>query len=137
MPNLNPSGSEPATPNPVLIVEDNPDGREALVELLSLWNFDVRAAEDGREGLEMALQEPPAVAIIDIGLPKMDGYEVARRLRQGLNGHAPHLIALTGYGRPEDRKRALEAGFDLHLVKPVQPTKLHDILLEGNSSSMR
>lgn len=114
----------------VLVVEDNDDGREALVALLKVWGFDVQAAEDGRQGLERALADPPPVIILDIGLPKLDGYEVARRLRQTCNGSTPRLIALTGYGQPEDRRRALEAGFDLHLVKPVQPSRLRRILLE-------
>lgn len=115
----------------VLVVEDNEDGREALVALLKVWGFEVQAARDGRQGLETALADPPPIVILDIGLPELDGYEVARRLRQACNGHTPRLIALTGYGQPEDRRRALEAGFDLHLVKPVRPTELRKILLDG------
>lgn len=113
----------------ILVVEDNPDGREALEALLKLWNFDVQTAGDGRRGLEIALEDPPPVAILDIGLPDLDGYEIARRWRQSSNGSS-RLIALTGYGRPEDRRRALEAGFDLHLVKPIRPADLRKILLE-------
>lgn len=112
----------------VLLVEDNVDGREALEALLSFWDFEVMTAEDGMQALELAQSEAPEVAILDIGLPKLDGYEVARRLRTAMNGHGPRLIALTGYGQPEDRHRALEAGFDLHLVKPVNPAELHRIL---------
>lgn len=112
----------------VLLVEDNVDGREALEALLSFWDFEVMTAEDGMQALELAQSEAPEVAILDIGLPKLDGYEVARRLRRTMNGHGPRLIALTGYGQPEDRDRALEAGFDLHLVKPVNPVELHRIL---------
>lgn len=121
--------SKQSTKKRILVVEDNPDGREALEALLKLWNFDVQTAGDGRRGLEIALEDPPPVAILDIGLPELDGYEIARRWRQSSNGSS-RLIALTGYGRPEDRRRALEAGFDQHLVKPIKPADLRKILLE-------
>lgn len=115
-------------PRSVLIVEDNLDGREALRELLELWGYDVEVAETGPQALEAALVNPPAVALIDIGLPGLDGYEVARRLRSRLGRASVRLIAMSGYGQPEDRQRSLEAGFDLHLVKPVAPEKLRDLL---------
>jgi CheY-like chemotaxis protein len=111
----------------VLIIEDHPDGREALRRLLRLWGHEVEAAEDGLHGVEKALEWRPDAAVVDIGLPLLDGYEVARRLRRELDDHI-YLVALTGYGQPEDRKRALQAGFDVHLVKPVDPEQLKGLL---------
>jgi two-component system, sensor histidine kinase len=111
----------------VLLIEDNTDAREALRVLLELDGYDVAAAGDGPEGLDIARGKTPAVALIDIGLPGIDGYEVARRLRQ-LPGPRPFLVALTGYSDPEDRRRAEEAGFDAHVVKPVDPDELTRLL---------
>ena len=102
----------------ILLVEDQPDARRALQRLLQLWGHTVEAAEDGVIGLERALAFNPDTALIDVGLPGLDGYELARRLRAQL-GSGVRLVALTGYGQPEDRERAYAAGFDLHLVKPV------------------
>jgi signal transduction histidine kinase len=113
----------------VLVVEDNADARAALCELLEIGGHRVRAAADGPSGLAAALAAPPEIALIDVGLPGIDGYEVARRIRTALNGAArPLLIALTGYGAPEDRQRALAAGFDRHLVKPVDWSMLSALL---------
>jgi len=113
----------------VLIVEDNADARAALCELLEIAGHRVRAESDGPSGLAAALAAPPEVALIDVGLPGIDGYEVARRIRAAGNGGSrPLLIALTGYGAPEDRQRALDAGFDRHLVKPVDWPTLATIL---------
>jgi signal transduction histidine kinase/CheY-like chemotaxis protein len=114
----------------VLIVEDNLDGRESLRELLELWGHRVVAAESGAEGLDKALSEPPGAALIDIGLPDIDGNELARRIRAVLEPERIALIAMTGYGQPEDRRRALEAGFDTYLVKPVDPGDLDRLLAE-------
>jgi CheY-like chemotaxis protein len=111
----------------VLIIEDHDDAREALRALLELEGHRVDAAASGPHGLEMARQHPPDVALVDIGLPEVDGYEVARRLR-ALGPGCPYLIALTGYGQPEDIKRAREAGFDSHLLKPVDPDALAKVL---------
>ena len=102
----------------VLIVEDDPDNRKMLRDLLELSGHQVEVAEDGVGGVEGAKAMQPDVAVVDIGLPGMDGYEVARRIRRDLGG-AIRLIALTGYGQPEDRRRAAAAGFDAYLVKPV------------------
>lgn len=115
----------------VLIIEDNPDGRESLGELLRVWNYRVVTAQDGREGLAKALALRPRVALIDIGLPEIDGNEVARRIRAALNGRSTmSLIAMTGYGRPQDRHRAMAAGFDRFLVKPLAPGPLQELLEE-------
>ena len=115
-------------PRRVLIVEDHPDGREFLATLLRLWGYEVEVAGTGPDGLSKALGWRPHVALLDIGLPGMDGYELARRLREALDGRV-RLVAVTAYARPEDRDRALRAGFDVHLTKPVEPAELR-LLLE-------
>jgi signal transduction histidine kinase/ActR/RegA family two-component response regulator len=111
------------SPRRVLIVEDNEDAREMLRRLLELAGHDVRAAVDGPSGVTAALALVPDVALIDLGLPGLDGYEVARRIRASV-GAAIRLVALTGYGQQEDRARACDAGFDAHLVKPVDVAQL-------------
>jgi CheY-like chemotaxis protein len=111
----------------VLVIEDNADARDALRALLELDGHVVEAAADGLEGLDLARTKAPTVALVDIGLPGVDGYEVARRMRL-LPGPPPVMIALTGYSEPEDRQRAKDAGFDAHLVKPVDPDDLSRLL---------
>jgi CheY-like chemotaxis protein len=101
----------------ILIVEDNADARESLRIILESAGHEILEAGNGETGVEYALKLDPSVALIDIGLPDIDGCEVARRIRAIKNGI--RLIALTGYGREEDRKRSRQAGFDAHLVKPV------------------
>ncbi|MES3020078.1 MAG: ATP-binding protein [Pseudomonadota bacterium] len=103
----------------VLLVEDNEDVREMMTVMLRARQYEVVAAVDGYEGLRLAAAAAPDVALVDIGLPGIDGYEVARRLRADPATAATRLIALTGYGLEGDQRRALEAGFDAHLVKPV------------------
>jgi CheY-like chemotaxis protein len=114
----------------VLIVEDNGDGRETLRLLLELVGHDVRVAADGVDGVQQALTWHPDVAIVDLGLPRLSGYEVARRLRRDL-ADGVFLITQTGYCRPEDRREALAAGFDVHLSKPADPSTLIDLLEAG------
>jgi CheY-like chemotaxis protein len=111
----------------VLVIEDNADGRETLRVLLGLLGHRVETAADGESGIEQAVAERPDVALVDIGLPDIDGFEVARRLRQRL-GAELRLVAMTGYGQPEDRARAEAAGFDDFLVKPVDPEQLSRLL---------
>lgn len=111
----------------VLIVEDNHDGRETLRILLELLGYRVDVASDGAEGVRKALAGHPEVVLIDIGLPRLNGYQVARQLRAAL-GPDTLLIAQTGYNQPEDRRRALEAGFDVHLCKPVDWTEVAEWL---------
>jgi CheY-like chemotaxis protein len=118
----------------VLVVEDNDDSRAMLRELLGLLGHEVHEAADGREGLEMALTLRPDVALVDLGLPGLDGFEVARQLRAADERRTMLLVAVTGYGRDEDRVRSREAGFDHHLVKPVDPEALHGILLQESSA---
>src|SRR5262249_46710373 len=107
----------------VLVVEDNPDGRGSTRLLLEMAGHQVEVAGDGARGLELGLEHRPDAAVLDIGLPLLDGYELARRLRAALGGGV-FLIALTSYGGAEDRQRALAAGFDVHLVKPTEPAAL-------------
>ncbi|MFL5410270.1 MAG: ATP-binding protein [Myxococcales bacterium] len=121
----------PSIPPPrtrrILLIEDNDDAREMLREWLVLDGHEVQDARDGASGLALAERVAPEVALIDIGLPDMDGYEVARRLRSARNGSIS-LIALTGYGQAEDRRRAIEAGFDVHLTKPVETERLTETI---------
>ena len=112
----------------LLVVEDNEDARETLKRMLELAGHRVRVAIDGAAALEAVRSAMPDIALIDIGLPEMDGYELARRIRADLQGRRPLLVAITGYGLPEDRNRSREAGFDVHLVKPVDAATLADVL---------
>jgi two-component system CheB/CheR fusion protein len=114
--------------NRVLLVEDNPDSRDMLQAVLKLDGFDVDVAADGQQGLDAILARPPDVALIDIGLPGLDGYEVARRVRKQFDRSEVHLVALTGYGQAKDREAVFQAGFDDHLVKPVNPADLARVL---------
>jgi signal transduction histidine kinase len=126
-----PSGDEVKAPEArapgrrlrVLLIEDNEDIRNTISTFLSGHGYQVSEAGDGIEGLCLALAGRPDVAVVDIGLPGLDGYELARRMRAEWGG-GTRLIALTGYGQAEDRQRALDAGFDIHLVKPVEPQQL-------------
>ena len=120
--------SDAAGPREVLLVEDNEDARETLRLLLEARGHRVSVAADGPQGLEMARAGQYDAALVDIGLPGLDGYQVARRIREARAGGMPYLVALTGYGQDEDRRRALEAGFDAHLVKPVDPERLDAVL---------
>jgi two-component system, sensor histidine kinase len=114
----------------VLVIEDNADAREMLRMALELDGHRVETAADGTSGVETALRTTPDLVLVDIGLPGLDGYAVARRLRAAL-GHRVTLVALTGYGQSEDRRRTSEAGFDAHLVKPVDPDVLSRALATG------
>jgi signal transduction histidine kinase/ActR/RegA family two-component response regulator len=119
--------SRPAGALRILVVEDNEDARRMLGAALAHEGHEVRTASDGASALAQAADLRPQVALIDIGLPDMDGYEVARRLRAATGREPAALVALTGYGQSEDRRRTQEAGFDAHLVKPVSP----DLLLRA------
>jgi signal transduction histidine kinase len=114
----------------VLIVEDNDDARHMLVAALVLDGHQVHAAPDGESGLQLAERSPPDVALIDIRLPGIDGYEVARRLRAAHERRRIALIAVTGFGQTEDRRRAFDAGFDAHLVKPVNAERLKRVMAD-------
>jgi CheY-like chemotaxis protein len=108
-------------------VEDQPDAREMLATLLRLHGHETSEAATGDKAIALAAELVPDVALIDIGLPDIEGYEVARELRREL-GQSVCLVALTGYGQPEDRDRSQAAGFDEHLVKPVDPGQLAETL---------
>jgi PAS domain S-box-containing protein len=112
----------------VLVVDDNVDAAESLAMVLGLHGYHVRTKHDGESAIAAVQQEKPDAVVLDIGLPQMDGYEVARRLRSVPGGEQMLLIALTGYGQPEDKQRAEDAGFDFHLVKPVDPGMLEKLL---------
>jgi PAS domain S-box-containing protein len=119
----------PSRPMRVMLVDDNADSREMYALLLKADGHEVHEAEDGPAALEVVKLAVPDVAVIDIGLPGMDGYELARRMRSGPGGRDMTLIALTGYGFPEDRERSRLAGFDRHLVKPAAPEDLRQELI--------
>ncbi len=118
----------PPAPRRVLVVDDNRDSAESLADLLRLWGHEAHVAHDGPGALERMAECDPEVVLLDIGLPGIDGYQVARRLRERQRREGLTLIALTGLGQQEDRRRAREAGFDVHLTKPVDPDALRDWL---------
>jgi signal transduction histidine kinase len=116
----------------ILIVEDHDDAREMLQMILGRDGHEVYDAADGESGLATALKVQPDVAFIDVGLPGLDGYEVARRIRAHPDGKRMYLVALTGYGQPDDRRRAEAAGFNEHLVKPIDPTQLAPVIARAD-----
>ena len=123
----------PAVPVPkrartILVIEDNDDARESLRLLLESLGHRVLAAVDGHQGVAQALEHHPEVLLIDLGLPGLDGYEVARTVRASPGGKSAVLIAVTGYGQAQDRRRSTEAGFDAHLVKPVSQSLLSTLI---------
>ncbi|HLJ94820.1 MAG TPA: PAS domain S-box protein [Gemmataceae bacterium] len=126
--------ASPPASRRVLVVDDNTDAAESIAMLLRLWGHRVRVAYTGPEALRAAEEYQPDVAFLDIGLPGMDGYEVARRLRQQPTFQRTVLAAVTGYGQEDDRRRSAEAGFNHHLTKPVAPETLQKILAEAEPS---
>jgi CheY-like chemotaxis protein len=110
------------------VVEDNDCAAESMKMLLDLMGHKVRIALDARTALEAVAAEIPDLMLVDIGLPGMDGYELARRIRSEGGNRGVKLVALTGFGREEDRQRALDAGFDVHLVKPVNIDELKRLI---------
>jgi CheY-like chemotaxis protein len=112
----------------VLVVDDNEDAAQSLAMLLQLEGRLVRVAADGADALKSFEQFQPEAVLLDIGLPDMDGYEVARRMRASAGGRKVLLIALTGWGQADDKRRAADAGFDEHLTKPLDPDFLSALL---------
>jgi CheY-like chemotaxis protein len=112
----------------LLVVDDNKDAAESMSMLLEMWGHEVAFAYDGPSALETAEQWQPEAVFLDIGLPGMDGYEVAERLRELPQAKGAVLIAITGYGQDDDRLRSRRAGIDHHLVKPVAPDALRNLI---------
>ena len=121
-------GTEESVPRRVLVVDDNRDAATSLELMLRMLGHETRAAFDGSTGLEVAAEFRPDVVFLDIGMAKMNGYEVARRLREQPWGNQIVLIAVTGWGQAEDKRRTAEAGFDHHVVKPADPHVLTSLL---------
>jgi PAS domain S-box-containing protein len=152
-PSTSPFAFPPSPSRRVLVVDDNLDAAETLAEMLELWGHEVRVAHDGPAALKAVVSYEPEVVLLDIGLPGMDGYEVAQQLRKDEGGRRKDegepihpssfrlrpllLVALTGYGQEEDRRRSREAGFDRHLTKPVDPAAIQEMLnnIEGLSDA--
>jgi len=114
----------PSSPRRVLVVEDQEDCLATTVELISMHGYEVRAASDGEAAIAVAQAFQPHVVLLDLGLPKLDGYAVAKALRADPRTQGATLVAITGYGLPAHRERSAAAGIDLHLVKPVPPDEL-------------
>ena len=111
-----------------LIVDNCHDAAVSLAWLLERWGFQAAVADDGPSALAAALARPPVAVPLEVGLPRLDGYEVARRLRGRPWTAGALLVALTGYGQEEDVRRCCESGFDLHLLKPIDPEELRRVL---------
>jgi CheY-like chemotaxis protein/two-component sensor histidine kinase len=112
----------------VLVVDDNVDAAESVAILLRLWSHDVDVAFNGSDALALIVKQKPEIVILDIGLPGMSGYELARRIRSDRQFDDTMLVAVTGYGQENDRLRSQDAGFDDHLTKPIHPSQLQDIV---------
>jgi CheY-like chemotaxis protein len=110
------------------VVDDNPDAVETLSILLQLRHNDVLTAVDGLEAVEAAGAFQPDLILLDIGLPKLNGYDAARRIREQRQDRRVVMVAMTGWGQEEDKRKSKEAGFDRHLVKPVDPAVLEELL---------
>jgi CheY-like chemotaxis protein len=123
-----PGSRKAGKPVRILVVEDNHDAADSLRMLLGLYGCEVAVAYTGPEGVKAAGLYPPDVVLCDIGLPGLDGYRVARKLRADPTTARARLIAVTAYGQEGDRRRALDAGFEHHLVKPVEPETLVRVL---------
>jgi CheY-like chemotaxis protein len=112
----------------ILVVDDNHDSALSLAMMLSIMGHDTRTAHDGESAFATAETFLPDVVLLDIGLPKLNGYEVAQRIREKTWGASMYLIAVTGWGQDEDRQRSSEVGLNLHMVKPVEPSALEKLL---------
>ena len=122
--------SETSVRRRILVVDDNLDSAESLALLLKIQGHEVRTAHDGLSALDVAADFQPEMVLLDIGMPGMNGYEVARLMRQMPEVQNARLVAQTGWGQEEDRRRAQEAGFDAHLTKPVDLASLQTLLAE-------
>jgi CheY-like chemotaxis protein len=129
------AGAAGAEAERVLVIDDSVDGTEMLAQVLQLLGVDVRTANSGQEGLALAASFLPGIVLLDLGMPGMNGYEVCERLRATPGGAALHIIAVTGWGQPEDRVRSAAAGFDGHVTKPVDVDVLAALLANARSVS--
>lgn len=114
----------------ILVVDDNHDSALSLAMMLSIMGHETRTAHDGESAVATAESFLPDVVLLDIGLPKLNGYEVAQRIRESAWGESMFLIAVTGWGQEEDRQRSSEVGLNVHMVKPVEPAALERLLAE-------
>ena len=140
MPHASPPDPAPAAtarsaPLKVLVVDDNRDIVDTLVILLESTGNEARVAYDGLEAVRLAEQHRPDVILLDLGLPKIDGYEACRRIREHAWGRRMMVYALTGFGHDDDRDRSRESGFDMHLTKPVEPEVLLTVLAASPRAS--
>ena len=117
----------------ILVVDDNHDSALSLAMMLSIMGHETRTAHDGESAVTTAESFLPDVVLLDIGLPKLNGYEVAQRIRENAWGQSMFLIAVTGWGQEEDRQRSSEVGLNVHMVKPVEPAALERLLSELRS----
>ena len=115
-------------PLAIALIDDNPDIRETMFDLLTTWGHTVQTAADGPSGVELILRLQPDLAFVDIGLPRLDGYGVAAQVRQQLGNKRTRLVAMSGYGQEADRRRSLEVGFNAHLVKPADIDAILNVL---------
>ena len=138
MADANSTTAHSVTPAPrgfrILVVDDNHDSALSLAMMLSIMGHETRTAHDGESAVETAESFLPEVVLLDIGLPKLNGYEVAQRIREHAWGAAMFLIAVTGWGQEEDRQRSSEVGLNVHMVKPVEPAALEKLLAELSQS---
>jgi CheY-like chemotaxis protein len=134
MADVNTAATSPVKPTTrsfrILVVDDNHDSAMSLAMMLSIMGHDTRTAHDGESAVATAESFLPEVVLLDIGLPKLNGYEVAQRIREHAWGKSMFLIAVTGWGQEEDRQRSSEVGLNVHMVKPVEPAALERLLAE-------
>jgi CheY-like chemotaxis protein len=123
-----PAAAPAGTSRTILLADDNRDAADVMAELLRMTGHEVHTAHEGLQAVEMALRLRPDVVVLDIGMPGLNGYEVARRIRAEAWAADTFLIAATGWGQEGDRQKAVEAGFDLHLTKPFDPDRLSELI---------
>ena len=129
-----PTPEPPAQRFKILVVDDNHDSALSMAMMLSILGHDTRTAHDGESAVSTAETFLPDVVLLDIGLPKLNGYEVAQRIRAASWGASMYLIAVTGWGQDEDRQRSTEVGLNQHMVKPVEPAALEKLLANLKTS---
>jgi CheY-like chemotaxis protein len=136
-PAVNDGNATPHFSRRILVVDDNRDSADSLAMLLSILGNEVRTAHDGQEAVDLAAIFDPAVVFMDLGLPLLNGFDAAGRMREQPGGEKTVIVALTGWGQEFDRRRSQEAGFDYHFVKPVDPFALEKLLQELGTITSR